>query len=137
MSSRTKKGVAKCEVHIHSTLRRTWNTSGYGALAQSVLEPGYELSVVLVGDRRARALNTTYRGKTYAANVLSFPLSPERGEIFLNIAKVCREAKRFGLSPEGHARFLLIHGCLHLKGYTHGSTMEEAEQRLCERFNIR
>jgi probable rRNA maturation factor len=71
------------------------------------------------------------------ANVLSFPLTKNSGEIVLNIAKIKREASKFGFSPQGHAKYLLIHGCLHLKGYTHGSTMEQAEERLVKKFSLR
>jgi probable rRNA maturation factor len=106
-------------------------------MAAHILGPRYDLSVVLIGDTRARTLNRTTRGKDTPANVLSFPLTPAAGEIFLNPARAAREAHRFGLSPEGHLRYLFIHGCLHLKGYTHGSTMEKAEATLVKKFHIR
>jgi probable rRNA maturation factor len=92
---------------------------------------------VLIGDTRARTLNKRHRNKDYAANVLTFPLSPNEGEIFLNVARISREAHRYNLSPSGHACYLLIHGCLHLKGYSHGGTMEEAEQKYLKKFSIR
>jgi probable rRNA maturation factor len=101
------------------------------------LPASYELSVVLCGDTRMHTLNRTYRDKDRPTNVLSFPLSDTAGEVFLNMAQIGREAAQYGHSPRKHAVYLFIHGCLHLKGYSHGSTMEKAEQKLLERCNIR
>jgi len=122
---------------VTRTAHRPWNTADFCGIARHVLGSSYLLSIVLIGDKRARVLNSTYRNKTKPTNVLSFPLSKHSGELFLNLARIQREAHRFGLSPQGHAKFLLIHGCLHLKGHTHGSTMEKAEKQLIKKFNLR
>lgn len=122
---------------IHSTLHRSIDTSGLCAIKDTILGRRYELSITLVGDTRSRTLNRTYRAKDAPTNVLSFPLDATHGEIVLNVPKIERECARFGLRAEGHLRFLLIHGCLHLKGYEHGGTMEQAETRLLNKFNIR
>jgi rRNA maturation RNase YbeY len=124
-------------VSVAKTIRSAWSTAGYDAIVRHILGARYSLSVLLCGDRTAARLNREHRGKDTAANVLTFPLTETSGEILLNIAKVRREASKFGLSPQGHAKFLLIHGCLHLKGYTHGSTMELAEERLAKKFDLR
>lgn len=122
---------------MHRTVRRPWDTSGYVRIVTRILGDTYDLSLVLIGDTRARALNRTYRAKNTPANVLSFPLTPHSGEIFLNLARITREARHFDHTPAEHARYLLIHGCLHLKGYDHGSRMERAERDLCALFAIR
>ena len=144
MSSSTKKAashkrsvVAKSSVRITRTIRQPWKTTGYEHIVRSILGPSYVLSVVLIGDARARMLSKTYRDKDTKSNVLTFPLTAHEGEVFINIPKVRREARIFGLSPAGHAKFLLIHACLHLKGYAHGSTMEKAEHKLVRKFNLR
>jgi probable rRNA maturation factor len=139
VASQSKKGDVDSSEHIsiHSTLHRPWSTTGYAQVAEAILGKRYTLSIVLIGDARARSLNKTYRGKNGASNVLSFPLTKCSGEIFINIARVKREASQYGLTPRQHAVFLLIHGCLHLKGYTHGSTMERAEQKYLQRFVLR
>ncbi len=121
---------------IQNLTRRHWNTSSFCAIKKAILGSSYSLSITLIGDIRARALSTTYRDKDTKSNVLSFPLSHSEGEIFLNLARITREAHRFSLSPEGHANYLLIHGCLHLKGYVHGGTMEKAEQTYLKKFDI-
>lgn len=144
MSSSTKKAVSPRKsaaannlLRVTRTIRQAWSTAGYDAIVRSILGASYTLSLVLIGDMRARALSTTYRNKDTKSNVLTFPLGSHSGEVFLNIPKIRREAHVFGLSPEGHAKFLLIHACLHLKGYAHGSTMERAEDRLVRKFKLR
>jgi probable rRNA maturation factor len=136
-ASQRRNAAAKDILRVTRTIRQPWSTTGYDTIVRSVLGASYTLSLVLIGDARARVLSTTYRDKDTKSNVLTFPLDSRSGEVFLNIAKIRREAHVFGLSPEGHAKFLLIHACLHLKGYAHGSTMERAEDRLVRKFKIR
>ena len=96
----------------------------------------YTLSLVFVGDTTAKKLNQTYRQKNYIPNVLSFPLSKNEGEIFLNLACAKREYKNYGLSYKKYIAYLFIHGLLHLKGYSHGSTMDIKERSLMQRFHL-
>jgi probable rRNA maturation factor len=105
----------------------------YRAIARAVLGERYELSLVLVGDARSRALNRRYRGKDAPANVLSFPLSKSEGELVLNLAAARRDAPRYGHSYRAMVGYLLIHGLLHLKGMTHGRRMEGEERALLRR----
>jgi probable rRNA maturation factor len=73
-------------------------------------------------------VNTKYRKKTYAPNVLSFTYAKTDGEIILNIRKAEREARTFGVSVNERVAFLFIHGCLHLKGFAHGHKMDTLEK---------
>lgn len=123
----------------HIDVRRTVTGAAhlpYERIARHILGPGYELSLTLCGDSLARRMNRTYREKTYAPNVLSFPYSKETGEIFLNVRKAEREAKRFGVSVAKRTALLLVHGCMHLKGHDHGDTMEELERRALRKFDL-
>jgi probable rRNA maturation factor len=120
-------------IHIHSTLKDSFR-SNWGAIADTVLGKKYELSLMICGDARARAINKRTRKKTYSPNVLSFPFSSTEGEIILNPRKAAREAHRYGRNAETHLLFLFIHGLLHLKGMDHGSTMEAAEQKFLRKF---
>jgi probable rRNA maturation factor len=95
------------------------------------------LSVVFIGDKKAKKLNTAYKNKETPANILTFPLTDIEGEMFINAPKVRRQAASYGFTPTQYAKFLLIHGCLHLKGYTHGSTMERAEDMYINKYKLR
>lgn len=124
-------------VTVSHTVRKPLKIPYVEDVVREILGPRYSLSVVCIGDKRSRKLNTAYKNKEKPANVLTFPLTDIEGEIFINTAKVKRQAKAYGFTPAHYAVFLLIHGCLHLKGYTHGSTMEEAEDVLIEKYNLR
>lgn len=124
-------------ITVSRTIRKPWNTAGYSDIVRHILGPKYNVSIVLIGNTKAKQLNKKYRNKEYAANILTFPLGNTDAEIFLNIPGIQQEAHTFDFTPSQHARFLLIHGCLHLKGYTHGGTMEQAEEHLLKKFNIR
>ena len=120
-----------------STLRRTPPALPYRNIKEAVLGKRYQLSVVCVGEQRARTLNRTWRKKDAVASVLAFPLDGSAGEVYLCIPLLARRARGWYRgsvkSAVGHH---FIHGLLHLKGYAHGSTMEKREQTLCARFGI-
>src|SRR3989344_6190905 len=70
-----------------------------------------ELSVVFAPPSLMRKLNRERRGKDKVANVLSFLLDKNLGEIFLN-------------RNEKNLPYLFVHGCLHLKGYDHENEVD-------------
>lgn len=114
---------------VANTTRAPLPRVPFEKLARRILGAKYELSLVICGDARARALNTRHRGKTYKANVLSFPLSKTEGEIFLNMQAARREAKKYGVPFSARIRLLFVHACLHLKGKRHGKAMDRLEAR--------
>jgi probable rRNA maturation factor len=105
-------------------------------IAQKTIGSHYDLSLVFIGNQRARRLNLDYRRQNYVPNILSFPLSSNSGEIFINLLQAKREYKKFNFTYQSFIGYLFIHGLLHLKGYSHGSTMESKERALMRRFNM-
>ncbi len=108
----------------------------FDKIATAALPKGYQLSLVICGDRLAQRMNKEYRKKTYRPNVLSFPLSKTEGEIFLNVRKAAREARLEGISTNARIALLFIHGCFHLAGYKHGDRMEALEQKVLKKFGF-
>jgi len=128
-------------IDIKVTLRRALSTESarripYKEIAQAILGKNYELSLVICSDKLATRMNVEYRKKTYAPNVLSFPLDTSEGEIFLNVRKAQREAKAYGVTLRERLAFLYIHGCFHLKGFDHSARMEREEARIMRRFKL-
>lgn len=121
---------------ITNTTRSKEPALPYENLKNDILGKKYALSLVFVGQDRARALNMTHRGKTYVPNVLSFPIDEKNGEIFIAPKVAAREAKKYDLSVNGYIAYLFIHGLLHLKGLDHGDTMEKAEARYMTAYRI-
>lgn len=122
---------------IRTTIRGSLPRIPYEKIADAVLGRRYELSLVVCGDALSRRINKTYRRRTYAPNVLSFPLAKHEGEIFLNLRCAEREAKIFNLPLRTRIAHLFVHGCCHLKGLNHGKRMEQIEQRILARFHIK
>lgn len=106
----------------------------FGPIKDDILGPGYHLSLSLVGETRARAVNMRSRRKDYVPNVLSFPLNKNTGEIYLTPAVSKREARAFEHTEREHLIFLYVHGLLHLKGYDHGREMEKLEERYLAKY---
>jgi probable rRNA maturation factor len=95
------------------------------------------VSVLLVGDRRMRALNLQYRGLDRTTDVLSFSqlegpslqqLSAELGDIVISPAQALRQAKERNETLAREMEILLIHGLLHLMGYDHEKSGYQARK---------
>ena len=108
----------------------------FAHIKEAVLGKVYTLSLVFIGDKRAHTLNKRYRKKDRPANILSFPLSKDEGEILINIAQAKREARAYKKKYRTYVGSLFIHGLFHLKGYTHSSTMEKEEKKMRKRFRL-
>ena len=94
-----------------------------------------ELSVLLADDRKIRTLNKQYRGQDRATDVLSFsqnegeenkPNSHLMGDVVISTVTAKRQAAEHGLTLEEEIVLLLIHGILHLLGFDHERSNEEA-----------
>jgi len=90
-----------------------------------VLGEKYDLSFSYAGKDEMMRLNKLYRKKDYSANVLSFPLSPNEGEILINK----KYQKNAGLSF-----YLFIHSLLHLSGLKHSKKMDAKELEIMQEF---
>jgi len=107
--------------------------------ARSALKVSAEITVRIVGAAEARVLNRRYRGRDYAANVLSFPYTLRhgmvQGDIVLCYPAIAREALAQGKSLYAHFAHLIVHGLLHLQGHRHAgrrgaARMEALEKKL-------
>jgi probable rRNA maturation factor len=105
-------------------------------MAQAVLGKNYELSVVFVSTNKIRQINRVYRGKDVPTDILSFPLSPTTGEIYINVTETALQAPAFNRPFDNFLKFLFIHGLVHLNGYDHGSTMESIEAGIRAQFKV-
>lgn len=105
-------------------------------IKEKVLGKSYELSISFVDEKTAKALNKKHRNKTYIPNTLSFSLTKKSGEIVMCIPAIKKEYKKFDMTYTNYLVFLLIHSMLHLKGFVHGSTMEDKEQHYFAFFRL-
>lgn len=82
-----------------------------------------EISLVFVGDAKIKELNKKYRGKNKTTDVLSFE---ELNEIFICLPFAKKQAELLKTSLKAELTRLLTHGIVHLKGYNHAKSAEEA-----------
>lgn len=122
------------------SIRRTVTSTvrlPFEEMARMALPKHYELSLVICGDTLAQRMNAHYRKKTYKPNVLSFPISKNEGEIFLNVRKAEREARAMALHTRDWLALLFVHGCFHLAGYDHSDSMEACERKVLHKFGFK
>jgi probable rRNA maturation factor len=94
------------------------------------------LSLLLVNDRAIRKINREFRQIDAPTDVLSFPVAkhsphPEiklLGDIVISVETARKQAKSLGHSLEREITFLLIHGVLHLLGWDHEQSPQEAKK---------
>jgi probable rRNA maturation factor len=104
-------------------------------IKEKLLGKDYDLTIVFCSPAESKERNKAYRGKDYPTNILSFPLSDSEGEIYISLSVARKDAKKFDQTYEQFLHLLVIHGCLHLKGHEHGSTMEELENKYLRKFS--
>jgi probable rRNA maturation factor len=89
---------------------------------RAALRVDTSVTIRIVDDEEGRLLNATYRGKDYATNVLTFPLTEEpqlMGDIVICAPVVAKEAGEQGKTLLAHYAHMTVHGVLHLHGYDH------------------
>ena len=104
-----------------------------------------ELSILFIDDNGIARLNDRYLGRKGPTNVLAFPMvggqepehySPMLGDVVISGDTALRESEKLGEPLEYTIDRLLIHGVLHLLGFDHtkspdeAALMEKEEERL-------
>ena len=111
-------------------------------LAQAVLsevgESSAQVCLSFIGDRRMRGLNRRFRGKDRSTDVLAFAareahtpqvmrrLARPLGDVVISVPAAMRQAKSMQRSLDEEIVTLLVHGILHLCGYDHERSNDEA-----------
>ncbi|MDA9654880.1 rRNA maturation RNase YbeY [Pelagibacteraceae bacterium] len=110
------------------------------------------LSVNLSDDFNIRKVNLKWKGLDTATNVLSFPNEEKfnncetnmvyLGDIILAYETIEKERKIKKIDLRKHLAHILVHGILHLKGYTHKSDrdtklMQNEEIRILKNLKIK
>lgn len=137
-----------------------WDAAGLDRLARAATDcalrhlghdpESWDIALLGCDDARIAALNTDFRGKPQATNVLSWPSGdraatqagdpplapnpqePELGDIAIAYETCAHEAKMAGKPFDHHVSHLVVHGLLHLLGYDHvrdqDATLMEAHE---------
>ena len=98
--------------------------------------PDGEISILLVDDPQIEKLNRKYLNRNGPTNVIAFAmrngefshLSPHLlGDVVISTDRAAEEAQNSGISTEQRINELLVHGILHLLGYNHESSEQDAQ----------
>ena len=105
-----------------STLIKKW-------IRASVTHSGH-LTVRFVNRTEGQALNSQFRTKAYATNVLTFTYGINQSELAADIVLcmpvITSEARDQGKAVKAHLAHLIVHGCLHAAGLDH-MTQQDAK----------
>ena len=110
------------------------------------------LSIRLSNDAEVKVFNHKWKGINKPTNILSFVNSNRDfnsenkfiylGDIIISYDTLLKEIKYKKIDFKDHLSHILIHGILHLKGYTHNEEedtrlMQNEEKRLLKNLNIK
>jgi len=96
-----------------------------------------ELSILIVDDPQIAILNKKYLRRHGPTNVIAFPMRTDQfsdinpellGDVVISIETAEKEGKSIGISMEERFTQLLVHGILHLLGYDHEKSEQEADK---------
>jgi probable rRNA maturation factor len=105
------------------------------SIKNKILGKKYDLSISFVSAQKQKEINKKYRNINKTTNILSFPISKTSGEITFDLLKIKKDAPKFHMTFPKFLKYLVIHGCLHLKGFVHSDTMEKEETKFMKLFS--
>ncbi|MGE5241978.1 MAG: rRNA maturation RNase YbeY [Bacteroidota bacterium] len=106
------------------------------------------VGVRIVGSRESAALNSRFRRRNHATNVLSFAFeappgtrSDHLGDLVICAPVVRSEAREQNKPARAHWAHMVVHGILHLRGYDHrkrrdAAVMENMEIRILKELGF-
>ena len=110
------------------------------------------LTIILSNDKDVKAFNLKWKGINKSTNILSFLNNDQvfsfennmiyLGDIIISYDTLLKEVKIKKIDFQDYLSHILIHGILHLKGYTHDKEedtriMQNEEKRLLKNLNIK
>ena len=112
---------------------------------EAALQSPAEITVRVVGEEEARALNLAYRQRDHATNVLTFDYEREPivvADLVFCAPVVEREAQQQGKPLLAHYAHLVVHGALHAQGWDHevdeanAQAMEQREREILQTLGV-
>ena len=95
-------------------------------------EPG-NINFIFCSDAHLLIINEQYLNHATYTDIITFdysktdPKLPVSGDIFISAERVAENAEKFGKTPENEMHRVMIHGVLHLLGYTDKTKMAKTK----------
>lgn len=131
-----EQDIIEVRVAMSSIVRKAiFNTLAYEGFEKDV-----EVSVTFTDNEQIKELNSQYRNKNTATDVLSFPMfdsyddmelqpSPvPLGDIVISLERAQIQGYHLFHSIYHEVAFLAVHSTLHLLGYDHETSKEDEEE---------
>ena len=103
-------------------------------------ETRLDLSVIAMSDEELLEINRASLGHDYLTDVITFEIDRTEGllesEIYISVERALENAGRFKRTPEMEIVHLVIHGVLHLAGYTDKTPSGRKQMRARERWYL-
>lgn len=111
---------------------------------EAAAERDVEMTIRFVDRDEGYELNSTYRHKDYATNVLTFDYQHEpvvQADLVICVPVLVEQAKEQGKTFLAHLCHLIVHGTLHAHGYDHitdeeANVMEPLEIRILKKIGF-
>ncbi|MBQ8545844.1 MAG: rRNA maturation RNase YbeY [Clostridia bacterium] len=139
-----EQDIIEVRVAMRSIVRKAiFNTLAYEGFDKDV-----EVSVTFTDNEQIKELNSQYRNKNSATDVLSFPMfdnfkdieiQPEPiplGDIVISLERAQIQGYHLFHSIYHEVAFLAVHSTLHLLGYDHETSKEDEEEMIRKQKEI-
>ena len=123
-------GVVNNHPRLRFSHRETQRT--VGTVLQGERSSGMAISVIFVDNRFIRRVNRKFLDHDAVTDVISFPFRDGMGpdaEVYVNLDRARSQAKDYRVTYTEEVRRLLIHGTLHLFGYTDATKRNRVKMR--------
>jgi probable rRNA maturation factor len=94
------------------------------------------IRMIWMSDAGIHEMNKTYLNHDYPTDIITFDYAegkgPLSGELFISIDRVKEQAKTWEASFRDELHRVMVHGILHLMGYTDATPEQQAEMRKAE-----
>ena len=127
-------------LEVRAAMRSIVRKAIFNTLAYEGFEKEVEVSVTFTDNEQIKELNSQYRNKDCATDVLSFPMFdsdedfeiyPEPillGDIVISLERAYQQGHHLCHSVYHEVAFLAVHSTLHLLGYDHETSKEDEEE---------
>lgn len=107
-------------------------------VAESEGKEFVELNYIFCSDEHLRQMNVEYLDHDYYTDVITFPYAEDavHGDVFISVDRVTENAQMLGVRFEHELCRVLVHGALHLAGYTDKSEAEAQVMREKEDYYL-
>ncbi len=135
-------------IEVRVAMRSVVRKAIFNTLAYEGFEKDVEVSVTFNDNEQIKELNSQYRNKNAATDVLSFPMfdnyqdmefQPEPvplGDIVISLERAQIQGYHLYHSMYHEVAFLAVHSTLHLLGYDHETSNEDEEEMIRKQKEI-